>query len=63
MESHLSQRTRKMGHPAFQKVGHPLPADAPIILESRVEESEVDEEIETAIVALTPAKQFAIASD
>jgi hypothetical protein len=48
---------------AFQKVGHLLPADAPIILESRVEESEVDEEIETAIVALSPSTQFAIASD
>jgi hypothetical protein len=48
---------------AFQKVSHLLPADAPIILESRVEESEIDEEIETALAALSPATQLAIASD
>jgi hypothetical protein len=48
---------------AFQKVSHLLPADVPIILESRVEESEINEEIETALAALSPASQFAIASD
>jgi hypothetical protein len=48
---------------AFQKVSHLLPADAPIILESRVEESEIDEEIETALDALNPATRLAFASD
>jgi hypothetical protein len=48
---------------AFQKVSHLLPADAPIILESRVEESEINEEIATALAALNPASQLAIASD
>jgi hypothetical protein len=48
---------------AFQKVSHLLPADAPIILESRVEESEINEEIETALAALNPSTQLAIASD
>jgi hypothetical protein len=40
---------------AFQKVSHLLPTDAQIILESRVEESEIDEEIKTALDALDPA--------
>jgi hypothetical protein len=40
---------------AFEKVSHLLPAGVPIILESRVEESEIDEEIQTAIDALNPA--------
>jgi hypothetical protein len=48
---------------AFQKVSHLLPADSPIILESRVEESEIDEEIETALGALNPASQLALVSD
>ncbi|HWO32310.1 MAG TPA: TIM barrel protein [Candidatus Acidoferrum sp.] len=48
---------------AFQKVSHLLPVDAPIILESRVEESEIDEEIKTALDALNPAPQLAFASD
>jgi hypothetical protein len=48
---------------AFQKVSHLLPADAPIILESRVEESEINEEIETALDALNPAARLAFASD
>jgi hypothetical protein len=48
---------------AFQRVSHLLPANAPIILESRVEESEINEEIETALAALSPASQLAIASD
>ena len=48
---------------AFQKVSHLVPADAPIILESRVEESEINEEIQNALAALDPAAQFAIASD
>ncbi|MGA9510393.1 MAG: hypothetical protein WBV55_17370 [Candidatus Sulfotelmatobacter sp.] len=48
---------------AFQKVSHLLPADAPIILESRVEESEIDDEVKTALDALSPAPQLAFASD
>ena len=48
---------------AFQKVSHLLPTEAPIILESRVEESEINEEIETALAALSPASQLAFASD
>jgi|ERR1035438_8646802 hypothetical protein len=48
---------------AFQKVSHLLPADAPIILESRVEDSEINEEIKTALEALTPVSQLVLASD
>jgi hypothetical protein len=48
---------------AFRRVSHLLPADVPIILESRVEESEINEEIQNAIDALNPAAQFAIASE
>jgi hypothetical protein len=48
---------------AFQKVSHLLPTDAPIILESRVEESEIEEEIQNALNALNPVAQLAIASD
>ena len=48
---------------AFQKVSHLVPADVPIILESRAEESEINDEIETALAALNPAPQLAIASD
>jgi hypothetical protein len=48
---------------AFQKVSHLVPADAPIILESRVEESEINEEIQSALAALDPATQLAVAGD
>jgi hypothetical protein len=48
---------------AFQKVSHLLPTDSPIILESRVEESEIEEEIQNALDALNPVAQFALASD
>ncbi|MGC2448177.1 MAG: TIM barrel protein [Candidatus Sulfotelmatobacter sp.] len=48
---------------AFQKVSYLIPADAPIILESRVEESQINEEIESALAALDPANQLAIAGD
>jgi hypothetical protein len=40
-----------------------VPADVPIILESRAEESEINEEIESALAALNPATQLAVASD
>jgi hypothetical protein len=48
---------------AFQRVSHLVPADAPIILESRVEESEIDEEIQSALAALNPATELAVAGD
>ncbi len=48
---------------AFRKVSHLIPADAPIILESRVEESEINEEIQSALAALNPANQLAVAGD
>jgi len=48
---------------AFQRVSHLVPANAPIILESRVEESEINEEIQSALGALDPATQLAIAGD
>lgn len=47
---------------AFQKVSHLVPADAPIILESRVEESEIKEEMRSALAALDPARQLAVYS-
>jgi sugar phosphate isomerase/epimerase len=48
---------------AFQRVSHLVPADAPIILESRVQESEINEEIRDALAALDPATQLAVAGD
>lgn len=48
---------------AFQKISHLIPADTPIILESRVEESEINEEIQSALAALDPATQLAVAGD
>jgi hypothetical protein len=38
---------------AFQKVSHLIPQDVPIILESRVAESDIDEEIQSALNALS----------
>ena len=48
---------------AFQRVSHLLPADSPIILESRVVEAEIEEEINRASEALTPDHELAIAGD
>jgi hypothetical protein len=48
---------------AFQKVSHLVPADVPIILESRVEESEINEEIQSALAALDAAIQLTVAGD
>jgi hypothetical protein len=48
---------------AFQKVSHLLPTDAPIILESRVEESEIEEEIQNALNALSTEDRLAVAGD
>jgi hypothetical protein len=48
---------------AFQRVSHLVPADVPIIPESRVEESEINEEIQSVLAALNPITQLAVASD
>jgi hypothetical protein len=48
---------------AFQKVSHLIPADAPVILESRVEESEINQEIENALNALSAKNHFAFVGD
>lgn len=48
---------------AFQKVSHLIPAEAPIILESRVEESEINEEIQSALSVLDPSTHLAVAGD
>lgn len=48
---------------AFQRISHLVPADAPIIMESRVEETEINEEIQSALAALDPAAQLAVAGD
>jgi hypothetical protein len=48
---------------AFQRVSHLVPANVPIILESRVNESEINEEIQSALAALDPATQLAVAGD
>ena len=48
---------------AFQRVAHVLPADVPVILESRVEEAEIEEEIRRASNALASENQLAIAGD
>src|SRR6267378_747767 len=44
---------------AFQKVCQLVPPDVPMILESRVDEAEINEEIRTALAALNPAGQMA----
>ncbi len=48
---------------AFQRISHLLPTDVPVILESRVEEAEIDEEISRACDALAPENHLAIAGD
>jgi hypothetical protein len=48
---------------AFQRVSHLIPADAPIILESRVEESEIDEEIQNALNALNAENLLTVTGD
>ncbi len=44
---------------AFQKVSHLIPADIPVILESRVEETEIDHEMQVALDALSAKNRFA----
>jgi hypothetical protein len=48
---------------AFQRVSQLLPANVPVILESRVEESEIEEEVNRASEALAPEGRLAIAGD
>ncbi|HSZ61287.1 MAG TPA: hypothetical protein VK828_05800 [Terriglobales bacterium] len=48
---------------AFHRVAHLIPSDAPIILESRVEESQIEEEIQSAIDALSAQQLLAVAGD
>jgi hypothetical protein len=48
---------------AFRKVAHLLPPDAPIIMESRVGESEIDEEIQNAINSLDAQEMLAATGD
>jgi hypothetical protein len=43
---------------AFQKVSHLLPAEAPIILESRVQEPEINGEVQSALAALATFHAF-----
>ena len=44
---------------AFQKVAHLIPLEVPVILESRVGESEIEQEVQNALSALS-AKDFVV---
>jgi hypothetical protein len=48
---------------AFQKVCQLVPPDVPMILESRVDEAEINEEIQSALAALNPSNRLAVAGD
>ncbi len=48
---------------AFQKVSHLVPANVPVILESRVDESAIDDEISNALDALSSERELASAGD
>lgn len=48
---------------AFQKVSHLIPADTPAILESRVEESQIEEEIQNVLVSLSMENLLALTGD
>jgi hypothetical protein len=48
---------------AFQKVSHLIPADCPAILESRVKESQIEEEIQNSLTSLSTEKQVALTGD
>ena len=48
---------------AFQRVARLIPLDIPIILESRVQEPEIEEEMTRALSALDPANELAFAGD
>ena len=48
---------------AFQKVSHLIPPDCPAILESRVEEAQIEEEIQNVLTSLSAEKQLALTGD
>jgi hypothetical protein len=48
---------------AFQRVASLVPQDIPIIMESRVDESHISEEVGRALESLTPNAFLAIAGD
>ena len=48
---------------AFQKVSHLIPADCPAILESRVEESQIEEEIQNVLMSLSTENMLALTGD
>jgi hypothetical protein len=48
---------------AFHKVSHLVPVDVPVILESRVEESEINGEIQSALSALSVDNLLALTGD
>lgn len=48
---------------AFQKVSHLIPPDCPAILESRVEESQIEEEIQNVLMSLSTENLLALTGD
>lgn len=48
---------------AFQKVCQLVPPNVPTILQSRVDEAKINEEIRSALATLNPAGQLAVAGD
>jgi hypothetical protein len=48
---------------AFQKVSHLIPSEVPVILESRVEESEINEEVQNVLNALSTERLLSVAGD
>ena len=48
---------------AFQKVWQLASPDVPMILESRVDEAEINEEIRSALAAQNPSGQMAVVGD
>lgn len=48
---------------AFQKVAHLIPLEVPVILESRVGESEIEQEIQNAVTALSARDMVVLAGD
>ena len=48
---------------AFRRVASLIPQDAPVILESRVAEADIQKEMDNAIRALNPAEALAMAGD
>ncbi len=48
---------------AFQKVSHLIPPDCPAILESRVEEAQIEEEIQSVLMSLSTENLLALTGD